>query len=306
MKLISWPGNKQRQMNQILRFVPDTIRDDAAVCEPFFGTGAFTMSLLDTTNGPVFAAEACKPLHNWWAHLMQSTNEMISLMSDYRSQYAGAKTDRKVFDELRDGWNAMNISSPSSVETAAMFWVLIYQSTNNLVRFNQSGKYNQTWGKGRNVPDPLQVFTEVPRRYISWLHEATNKGCFATDFNDAISKFIEYGDVGVCFIDPPYILETGTYDDDCWGDDELAQLMGWVERLENDRYWWMWTDYIANGDVRHPYENSIRSHFTVEPLVRNRNARPNGTSDTKEEVMILGSDVEYPENPQDVLFDYRQ
>lgn len=46
--MISWPGNKRRQLDQLTRFVPDAVPDDCHLCEPFFGTGAFTFAMLDT------------------------------------------------------------------------------------------------------------------------------------------------------------------------------------------------------------------------------------------------------------------
>lgn len=295
MKLISWPGNKRRQLDQLLQYVPDNLSAEAAICEPFFGTGAFTLALLENTTGPVFAAEANCPLRNWWQWMFERPADMVEIMASYRQEFAAAGVDRDVFNALRDGWNQLNRERPTCSNAAGMLWVLIYQSTNNLARFNQKGEYNQTWGKGRKVPDPAQVFTAPVLQRIAQLADAVKRGCFAADFRDVLDLFMEYDREGVCYLDPPYILETGTYQTDCWGPRELRDLMEWVEALEKAGCWWMWTDYMRNADKRHPYEQTLKQHFRIMPFVRNHDSRPNGKADRKEEALILGSVVEEPQ-----------
>ena len=101
--LISWPGNKHRQLQQLLSFVPEYYTDEVAICEPFFGTGAFTLEMVQNTNGPVFAAEGCAPLRNWWLQLMAVPEDMARLMAQFRTDYSEAGRDRDIFDALRDG-----------------------------------------------------------------------------------------------------------------------------------------------------------------------------------------------------------
>lgn len=290
--MISWPGNKRKQLPHLLAFLPEKLPPSVGVCEPFFGAGCFTLAMLDHgQKGPVYAAEACLPLWAWWQNMMEQPEYMRERMAETRREYAEARSDRAVFDALRDGWNESWERDGFTADNAAMLWVLVYQSTNNLARFNQTGKYNQTWGQGRRVPDPYTVFG---KKEIAQLHElkaATDAGCFALDFREALGKALD-ADSGVLFyLDPPYILETGTYKTDCWGRPQLDAMMQWVEGLDRGGYWWLWTDYLGNGKERHPYEASIRSHYRVFPLPRGRDSRPNGTADAKEEVIIAGMAV---------------
>lgn len=295
--MISWPGRKTRQLDQLLRFVPDTIPDDCHLCEPFFGTGAFTFSLLDTCDrGAVFAAESCLPLNYWWSWMMACPENMAEYMADLREQYASASEDRAVFDKLRDGWNERWSMNPEDCLTSAMLWVLVYQSTNNLARFNKQGFYNQTWGRGRKVPNPVQVFDGRTCDTLRHLAEAVARGCFVTDFRDCLQQMQDRCEETIVYLDPPYILETGTYRTDCWGPDQLAQLMGWVEDMECDGQWWLWTDYLSNGGTVHPYYETIRNHYRIYPLQRRKNSRPNGSSDSKEEVIIISSVVADPDD----------
>ena len=294
--MISWPGRKKKQLPQLLRFVPHNILDDCAICEPFFGTGEFTRALLDTCDrGAVFAAEACRPLYFWWQNMMHNTETMLDCLTVTRNHYSEAGSHRDTFDALRDGFNQARLDDPEGPMTAAMLWVLVYQSTNNLARFNQKGGYNQTWGKGRVVPDPQEVFGKQELYILKLLKDATDRGCFTTDFRLCLQAMQDAcPDNVLVYLDPPYILETGTYQTDCWGNQELNTLMDWIQGLETDGHWWMMTDYLANGDQTHPYAEAIKTHYQVYPLERKHNSRPNGTSDAKEEVIIVGGSVGEP------------
>lgn len=301
--MISWPGNKRRQLRHLIAFVPD-VPKQAGVCEPFFGAGCFTLEMIERgCDGPVYAAEACRPLWGWWMNMMSQPEDMIELMSEVRCEYAEASISRYVFDDLRDNWNESWEYDGFSAENAAMLWVLIYQSTNNLARFNQKGKYNQTWGCGRRVPDPHRVFGE---REIALLHKlkvATDAGCFALDFREALGKALDAEGDFLYYLDPPYILETGTYKTDCWGRPQLDTLIQWVEELEQNWHWWLWTDYLSNGREHHPYEASIRAHYRIYPLPRGKDSRPNGTADAKEEVIIAGMTVGEPKEERSLCLD---
>ncbi len=308
-RMISWPGAKHRQMEQLMMFVPSNYSDQVAICEPFFGTGAFTFELISNTYGPVFAAEANKPLHNWWTHMMHDSENMIDRMSYWREHYAEAKTNRLAYENMREEWNDMNAEDPIGLDTAALLWCLIYQSTNNLARFNKSGQYNQTHGLGRSVPDPKEVFDYFTMQPIVQLEEATRYGCFVEDFEDALCRFMSYLetdiDGGICYLDPPYIVQTETYEKGCWDKDKLASLMNYIEGLEELQCHWLYTEYFKKGDKTHPYEQSLRTHYRVFPFERKKDARPNGKQLETVEVIIIGSavDIYYKEDHQHSLFE---
>lgn len=290
--IISWPGNKLRYIRELNRYVSSSVGRGVAICEPFFGGGAFTRSIVAKTTGPVFVAETCKPLCNWWRHILENSRDMVSKMSEYRLEFRDAKTDRYVFDCLRDGWNEKNRTDPFGLDTAAMFWVLIYQSTNNLVRFNMSGKYNQTWGKGRNVPNPNEVFSRDALQNIEILRNGITCGCFENDFSKAIDSFIEHGHGGICLLDPPYILSNGLYDRYGWTVENLGVLVEKARELDEQNVAWIWTDYLSHDGEEHPYKKVIQENFRYRSLNAKRSSRPNGISKERNEVVIFGKAVE--------------
>lgn len=308
-RLLSWPGAKYRQLDDLLQYVPDNHPDDMAICEPFFGTGAFTLSLVENINAPVFIAEANQPLRNWWQWMFKDPSALIGQMMHSRQEYMEAGKDRAVFDAMRDGWNKQKIDYPDAVETAAWLWCLVYQSTNNLARFNSSGGYNQTWGQGRKVPDPEQVYGPFEMRCIKWLAQSVSAGCFVSDAFLALDEFMEYvdgGGTGICYLDPPYIVQTETYDRNCWERPHIDKLMNYIEGLDSRRVWWLMTEYMSKGEKHHPYERSLNTHYRVVPLDRKLDARPTGEQLPTCEVIILGSEVDIDANIDDEPIDMQQ
>lgn len=297
-RLLSWPGAKYRQMDSIL---PLLSRPPRIVVEPFFGTGAFTWSVGVGSLSAVFAGDKSPHLGLWWDNLLADPEGFVALMAEVREEYAAAQHDRTVFDALRDGYNAKYKNAEEGTpEAAAMLWVLVYQSTNNLARFNSSGYYNQTWGKGRSVPDPLVVFGPEELQAVKDLDGALVYG-FKEDFRDTLDCFFNCGDRdgAIVFLDPPYIVRTETYQRGCWTFEDERDLLRGVRILDELDADWIWTTYLGKDAVRHPFERELRE-WNVLPLARRMDARPTGRGTNSEEVIV--TNLSSTTNTQPPLF----
>lgn len=289
MRTISWPGAKYRALDSLLRWCPVT--PFGAMCEPFFGSGALTLALAGQIEGPVFIAEANSALRNWWHWALADVDALLARSAEFRTAWASVGLNRTEFDAMRQTWNDMAREEPAAMDTAALLWCLIYASTNNLARFNQQGGYNQTWGQGRIIPDPEEVVTAETRRRIRAIAPRTT---MFDDFADALLAFLDFlddGGTGVCYLDPPYVLEAGMYDAHAWGTGQLARLADFIEDLEARAAWWLYTDYMAKGEAVHPYAHALR-RFRQVALRTTRDARPSGTARPSSEVLTVGTVVE--------------
>jgi len=292
MKTISWPGAKRRGVEELLRWCPSG--EIGAMCEPFWGTGALTMELLrmGRISGPVFAAEANAPLRRWWQWLLSDVEAAVHLMGEWRKRCSLAATVRDVYTERRAEWNAMQIDDPNGADSSALLWCLVYASTNNLARFNQKGEYNQTWGPGRKIPDPAQAFTP---EIVGVLENLAGRLEMHDDFRGAMGAFFSHmdeGRPGVCYLDPPYVLQAGMYDANRWGIADVNVLMGYLEGLEEHNAWWFYTDYLERNGENHPYREALECRFYCEQVSLTNNARPTGSSVASREMLICGSVVE--------------
>lgn len=306
-RFLSWPGAKHRQLLQILRVLPHRERPWRAVVEPFFGTGAFTWRVMDpVVPQTFFAAESDDHMFWWWHNMLFQTDKMVRNMAEVRDRFGPASSDRAVFEGLRGLYNEGHASDPHSAETAALLWVLIYQSTNNLARFNSRGEYNQTWGKGRRVPDPTAVFDEASVGMLERFREMapiTTEPLFG-DFRPMLDEFERWvtddrivSSDCIAFLDPPYILHTETYQRGCWSIQDETDMWDRCERLDAMGVPWVMTNYLWKQDsnsgrvVEHPLRRRMEAEWQVQHLDRGVDARPGGTSTLCEEVLILGKAI---------------
>ena len=295
-RFISWPGAKFRQLEHIF----NSIQIDAdTICEPFFGTGAFSLQLVDKTD-KLFISEQDR-LYWWWRHLLENTDTMIYNMSYFREKYAAAKTDRETFTEMRSSYNLFYKTNPMSLTTSALLWVLVYQSTNNLARFNKQGGYNQTWGKNRNVPDPKAVFNDEAKEALRKTALSLVNDDWAeimdiwTDFKICLHKFESYIYTHECkpfiFLDPPYIIKTEVYKKNDWTIEQERMLFDAMHQYDRHSTPWIMTNYIQTDVQKHPFYQEIYDNWQVIPLPRKLDARPTGTGNYVEEVIICGKGV---------------
>ncbi len=283
-RLLSWPGAKFRQLPKLLPLLPKPPR---IVVEPFFGAGAFTLGIGVEKLAAVFAGDASPHLRPWWENLLEDPEGFVALLAANREHYQEAGTNRAVFDQLRNGYNELVAANQAYTKQAsAMLWVLVYQSTNNLARFNSSGLYNQTWGKGRVVPDPFEVFGEEELAAVEKLGEFLVYG-FQQDFRETLDLFLNCGDRdgAIVFLDPPYIVRTETYQRGCWSVKDERDLLQAAKVLDEEGADWLWTTYLGKDGVRHPFEQDLRK-WCVQPLDRRMDARPTGQGTVSEEVVI--------------------
>ena len=285
-RVLSWPGTKFRQINDIL----DIIKTDdySIICEPYLGGGAF--SLQQDANKQFYWAEKNQDLYNWWGNLLFKTEDLVEKMKDFKKLYSDASHDQNIFIQMREHYNEIKFLKPSSVETSASLWVLIYQSTNNLARFNKKGDYNQTWGRGRKIPDISSCFNDETIQYFKDLSRNINLYKNADDLLGHILN-IENKEKIIVYLDPPYILRTEVYDK-TWDLEEEKKMFDYIYKLENQGIPWFMTNYLSvesNSEIKeHPFMDIINK-FSIYPLERKKDARPTSSGNKANEFIIVGS-----------------
>ena len=124
-------------------------------------------------------------------------------------------TNAEGYNKLRDMYNS-NSSDPLDL------FVLIAYSFNHQIRFNNSHKFNTSFGKDRSsfnnrMKNNLIKFLDIIKKDSFYF---TN-----TDFNYFDFSMINKEDFVYC--DPPYLISTGSYNDGKRG------FKGWTEVEEN-------------------------------------------------------------------------
>ena len=280
----SWPGAKYRQMEQILEHID--ISSCNTICEPFLGTAAFSLQFAHE-NKQFIWAEKNKNLYYWWRNLINDPHSLIKTMSSYKDKYKEAGQDKAIFNTMRAEYNRLFATQPDSIDASALLWVLVYQSINNLARFNKKGEYNQSWGQNRKVPDPHEIFNKDSLQDL--MHLKDNVFLYQ-EAGDAISE-VGMANDPVVYFDPPYILRTEVYDKD-WDVKKERRMFNWISILEENNIPWFMTNYLViqkeNGNTEHPFMEEIKN-WTLIPLDRKLDSRPTGSSEKAEEYVIVGT-----------------
>ena len=290
-RFISWPGAKYRQLKMLLQYATN-IGVGTALCEPFFGTGCFTMHFIRKARGRVYASDSCEPLYSWWNYLINHTDIFVKELARASEHVRNSVNSKEDFALLRNQWNQLNEDDPGSIEVAALLWPMIYKSTNNLARFNKTGKYGQSYGHGRNIPNTEAVFDSEGIEIIEYLREGMATGCFVRSCFECLDLFLyDLNSVNgaFCFLDPPYIVSNDVYSRGSWGIEDVYRLRGIIQDLENAGVPWMMTEYFKKGDVVHPLAEDYRSNFRVFPLDRKCDAAPRMAQVPADEVVVVGS-----------------
>jgi site-specific DNA-adenine methylase len=147
---------------------------------------------------------------------------MVSKLYDI----TGSVNSREEYEELRDRLNHM--------QNPVLFMAVLACCTNNMIRYNRSGGFNQTWGKRKfnsSMERKLRDFRDRIRcKNVEFMH-----GDFrlVPDFHDRLY-----------FVDSPYLITSSGYN------------TSWSEGDEHDLYSYLTckrfllTNFITRGDMR--------------------------------------------------------
>jgi len=183
MKYINTPfnytGSKFKLLEQIL---PKLDTDKKYFIDLFAGGGSVYTNILDKYD-KVLVNDVIEDLIGIHKSLLES-NDIINSTK----LLSNTKEDQEAFLKLRDSYNSDK--SPDKL------WALMLGCTSNLMRFNQKGFFNQTWGKRQWNPSTdkkVEEFVNHIRQYKSKLYYTSK------NFKMIIPK-----KPSMIYIDPPY------------------------------------------------------------------------------------------------------
>lgn len=194
------------------------------------------------------------------------------------------KGDKDSFNKLREDYNI----NP----TPAKLWALVLSSTNNMIRFNQKLKYNQTYGnRGWNSSTEKKV-----EEFKNHIREYRDKIFFKSlPFNDIV---INNSDTMI-YIDPPYgridengeigkkqISEAGY--NAFWSKDDDINLYNYIKRLDKIGASFMISGVIEhNGNTCWILNQLIKDRFSCKEIEFDYNKVSRKGDKITKEVIIM-------------------
>ena len=186
--LIKWTGSKRLQALQVQKYIPQEYN---RYFEPFLGGGSI---LYNNTHHDCLANDIYAPLIEIWDNVKENPDKIIE---DYKSDWENLQHSfPDYFYEVRKRFNQ------SYAGQDLLF--LSRTAVNGIIRFNASGKFNNSLHLSRRGIKP-DSFAKVVRKWHSRLE---NTSFYNQDYREFLTKTNADDFV---YLDPPYANSRNRY-----------------------------------------------------------------------------------------------
>ena len=153
----------------------------------------------------------------------RDTDEILAHIEQRIADFGLSLTNEEGYRQIRDLYN--------SKRNPLDLFVLAAYSFNHQIRFNNTHKFNNPFGKERSCYNARMKNNLI--EFLEALHSKNAVFC-SKDFRDFDFSALNGNDYVYC--DPPYLITTGTYNDGKrgftgWGETEENQLLQILETL---------------------------------------------------------------------------
>ena len=206
---------------------------DEPVVDLFGGGGGLWSNVKSDT---IWVNDVNDELINFQKLVHSMSDEQFEMLISKLYERTGEVNTREWYEAMRAKLN--------ETRNPILFMCALSCCTNNMIRYNKSGGFNQTWGKRKfnpNMEKKLRAFRErIRNKKIDFLiGDFTN----VPVMNDA-----------VYFADPPYYITSAGYNT-AWGEDNEYALYDYLSKVR-----FVMTNFITRGEL----ENDILRHQIVK------------------------------------------
>jgi DNA adenine methylase Dam len=258
----NYTGSKFRLLEQLL---PEMDYTKNYFVDLFCGGGSVYTNIIDKYD-KVIANDIISDLIGIHKSLLESD----SIVEETKKLCPG-KSNKDGFMSLRSDYN----DNP----TPAKLWALMLSSTNNMMRFNQKFKYNQTYGErgwNKNTDVKVDSFTKHIREYKNKVRFISNR------FDEVEIK----SNNAMVYIDPPYSNTEAGYNA-YWMKDDDIKLYNYIKNIDK-----VGSSFMISGVLKHDdkpcflLERLISDGYNYKELIFDYNkVSRKGNKETKEVII---------------------
>lgn len=198
-----------------------------------FGGGGGFWSNVDSQD--VVVNDVCEPLVNFQKRVYESSDSDFESLISFLYDTTAKITSKEEYEKLREAFNA--------TKDDKLFMCCLSCCTNNLIRFNKSGGFNQTWGQrkfNKSMEEKLRSFRErVKGKKVQF-----NIGDFSSIDTEG----------RILFVDPPYLISSAGYNTS-WTEQDEKRLYEFLRGKD-----FILTNFLVRGELK----NSILDNFIKE------------------------------------------
>ena len=225
--VMNYTGSKFKLLEQLL---PEFDYTKPYFVDLFTGGGSVYTNVVDKYT-KLIANDIIKDLIGIHQSLLNSD----SIIEETKS-ICPPKGNPELFGKLREDYN--------SSSTPAKLWALMLSSTNNMMRFNQKFKYNQTYGDrgwNNNTDKKVEIFTNHIRQYKDSIR-----------FKSVPFDQLEISsDKIMVYADPPYKNSEAGYNA-YWKNEDEDKLYDYLKNIDK-----CGSSFMISGVIKHNNVESV-------------------------------------------------
>lgn len=235
--LIKWTGSKRSQASAIRSLMPSYTR----YVEPFLGGGA--MLFLAACPGSI-GGDVYRPLIELWKLVQNSPQNVID---DYSRQWNELQRDFPAYYyNVRERFNEHQCPLDLSF--------LMRTCVNGIVRFNDEGKFNNSFHLSRKGMTPDRFESAV----LAWSERLKGVNFICGDYEATLAE-AKSGDF--VYLDPPYAGNKQRYAEDL----NIERFYSVLESLNSRGIKWAWSFDGQRGDMG--FIQAVPSHLYKRHLM---------------------------------------
>ena len=257
----NYTGSKFNLLNQI---VPHLSKANTFL-DLFCGGGSVFINLSNIDYPKIIANDKIPPLIDFYKELQTKPWEFIQRELQLRKI---SKSSQEDYFALKERYNTNK--NPYD------FFILVCSCTNNMLRFNSSGGFNQTWGQ-RTYNNTIKAKL---KKYWDVLYQNSKISFQNKDWFD-----VEISEDSFVYLDPPYFITGGGYNT-LWSEKQEIKLYEYLLDISKRNIKFAMSNVITHKGKQNErlVEFLNDGEYNVEELSYNYNkvGRDNEISDTKE------------------------
>ncbi len=281
---IKWVGGKTQLITEISQRLPSYIQEGLPYIyvEPFSGSAAFALHLLDSENPPsaVILNDINIDLINLYRVVKSNPHELLEFLKNIQIEYdalEGKEAKQPYYYAKRE---AFNLRNTDDVEHAGLFIFLNRAGFNGLYRVNRKNEFNVPIGSYKK---PNFVFEETILKASKLL---SNVEIYTGNYNDTLhhlEKFNRQKLAVFFYLDPPYkpLSDSSSftsYAKDSFDDEDQVELKSFCDLLNERNYQWLLSNSdTTNLDSTNRFFDELYSNYTIDRVKASRSINSKGS-----------------------------
>lgn len=256
----NYTGSKYKIIKQLKQYYPKDIVNFYDVC---CGGGSV---FVNSQFPKIYANDIIKPLIEFYKWLHVTEWDQVIMVINERNI---PKDNHEAYSELRNRYNEK--------EDFIDFFILCCSCTNNMMRFNQKFKFNQTWGK--------RHFNKSTEGKLQQYHKRIFKNNDICFINRSLYD-IQFEPNSFIYIDPPYWITEAGYN--CyWSKTDECNMYAFLDKLDSMGLKFMFSNVSEHKGIVNPYLEKLKKYKIIDlEHDYNKVSRDGKTSSSKEIIVI--------------------